>query len=84
VSRTLSVVASESLHVLVTREGPRWLADIPALPSAHTWARTLPGLEQAVRDAIIVTQGLPDEAAETLRFSFEFHLDRPVSTVSTR
>ena len=83
-TETLSVEATENLHVLVTRDGPRWLADIPALPSAHAWARTLPGLEQAVRDAIIITQGLPDEAADTLRLHFEFHLDQPARPVSTR
>src|SRR5659263_509011 len=31
-------------EVIVTREGSSWLADIPAVPGAHTFARSLTGL----------------------------------------
>jgi hypothetical protein len=27
-------------HIVVTRDGDGWLADVPALPGTHTWAKT--------------------------------------------
>ena len=48
--------------VLVTREDGHWLADVPALAGAHTYARSLPALDQAVREVIVLAADLPDEA----------------------
>lgn len=30
--------------VVITREGDDWIADVPSVPGAHTFARSLPGL----------------------------------------
>lgn len=38
-----------SYRVVVTREDGAWLADVPTLDGAHTWARNLPTLDLAVR-----------------------------------
>lgn len=41
-------------EVVITREGGDWLADIPSVPGAHTFARTLPALMKAVREVIVL------------------------------
>jgi len=38
-----------SYTVHVTREGDIWLADVPSVPGAHTFARSLEGLARSVR-----------------------------------
>ena len=37
-------------HVVVTRDGDGWMADVPALPGTHTWAKTLRALDRGVRE----------------------------------
>ena len=51
-----------SYDVIVTREGKDWLADVPALPGAHTFARSLPSLFTSIREVIILMDDLPDDA----------------------
>lgn len=41
-------------RAIVTREGSSWLADIPAVPGAHTFARSQAGLAKFVREVIIL------------------------------
>ena len=41
-------------HVVVTRDGDGWMADVPALPGTHTWAKTLRAL-----DRVLVLDGFP-------------------------
>jgi hypothetical protein len=53
---------SETYRVVVTRENGHWLADVPALQGAHTYARSLPALDQAVREVVVLAADLPDEA----------------------
>ena len=31
-------------HVVVSRDGDGWMADVPELPGTHTWAKTLRAL----------------------------------------
>lgn len=59
--------------VVVTREGDHWLADVPALRGAHTYARSLPALDQAVREVIVLAADLPDEAMP--RLVLDYHYD---------
>ena len=33
-------------HVVVIRDGDGWMADVPALPGTHTWAKTLRALDR--------------------------------------
>ena len=58
--------------VLVTRDGDSWLADVPSVPGAHTFARSLEGLARSVREVVVLMNDLPDDAAVEL----DFHVDR--------
>lgn len=55
----------------VTREGDAWLADVPSVPGAHTFARSLEGLSKSVREVIILMDDLPDDAIVELKFQFK-------------
>ena len=48
--------------VNVTRENDAWLADVPGVTGAHTFARSLDGLTKSVREVIILMDDLPDDA----------------------
>jgi predicted RNase H-like HicB family nuclease len=61
-----------SYAVLVTRDGDSWLADVPSVPGAHTFARSLEGLARSVREVVVLMDDLPDDAAVEL----DFHVDR--------
>ena len=61
-----------SYAVLVTRDGDSWLADVPSVPGAHTFARSLEGLARSVREVVVLMNDLPDDAAVEL----DFHFDR--------
>jgi len=65
------VAVSTSYEVIVTREDGAWLADVPAVPGAHTFARTLTGLRRSVREVIIVMEDLPDDAEVAMVFRFD-------------
>jgi DNA-binding CsgD family transcriptional regulator len=64
-------------RVVVTREDGHWLADVPALEGAHTFARSLPTLDQAVREVVVLAAGLPDEAMPDLVLDYEYHTGDP-------
>jgi hypothetical protein len=55
-------------HVVVTREGVNWLADVLTVPGAHTWARNLVALDAAVREAI----ALADDAEADLDLVWDY------------
>lgn len=57
--------------VVVTREGDHWLSDVPEVPGAHTFARSLPSLLTATREAIIVMDDLDDNAEVLLRCRYD-------------
>jgi DNA-binding NarL/FixJ family response regulator len=63
--------------VVVTRENDQWLADVPELQGAHTYARSLPSLDQAVREVIVLADGLPDQAIPELRLEYDYHTGDP-------
>jgi len=62
----------ESYRVVVTREDGHWLADVPELAGAHTFARTLPSLDKAVREVVVLAADLPDEEMGALRLAWEY------------
>ncbi len=64
---------SETYRVVVTREDGHWLADVPALHGAHTYARSLPPLDQAVREVVVRAADLPDEAMPGLVLEYDYH-----------
>jgi hypothetical protein len=63
--------------VIVTREDDQWLADVPALEGAHTFARTLPALDIAVREVVVLAADRPDEDMPRLRIDYRYHTGDP-------
>jgi len=59
-------------RVMVTREDGYWLADVPGLQGAHTYARGLPALDQAVREVVVLAADLPDEAMPGLALEYDY------------
>jgi hypothetical protein len=60
-------------RAVVTREDGTWLADMPELPGGHTYARTLPALDKAVREVVVLAADLPDDAMDRVCVEWEFH-----------
>ena len=58
-------------EVIVTREGDAWLADVPAVPGAHTFARSLAGLAKSAREVIILMADLADDDTPELTFTYQ-------------
>jgi len=57
-----------SYRATVSREGEYWLAEVPDLPGAHAYARTLYRLRREITDAIILAADLADETAVDVEF----------------
>ncbi|MFB6392706.1 type II toxin-antitoxin system HicB family antitoxin [Polymorphospora lycopeni] len=64
-------------RVIVTREDDAWLADVPALPGTQTFARNLPSLDANVREAIALTEDLPEGAETGLNIAYEYRTGDP-------
>lgn len=64
-------------EVVVTREDGVWLAEVRGLEGAHTFARSLPSLDQAVREVIVLTADLPDEAMSGLVLGYRYDTGDP-------
>jgi len=73
----MAAVSEHSYRVVVTRENGHWLADVPELQGAHTYARNLPTLDQAVREVIVLAADLPDEAMPELVIDYDYHTGDP-------
>lgn len=69
-------------RVVVTREDGAWLADVPDLEGAHTFAPSLPGLDRGVREAIALAAALPDEAMPSPQLRYGFRTDSDVDTAN--
>jgi len=69
----MAAMSDDTYRVVVTREDGHWLADVPSLEGAHTYARSLPTLDQAVREIVVLATDLPDEAMPTLVLDYEYH-----------
>ena len=64
-------------RVVVTREDGHWLADMPELDGAHTYARSLPALDHAIREVVVLAAGLPDEAMPSLALEYDYRTGDP-------
>jgi DNA-binding CsgD family transcriptional regulator len=73
----MATVSGHSYRVVVTREDGHWLADVPELQGAHTYARNLPTLDQGVREVIVLAADLPDEAMPELVIDYDYHTGDP-------
>ena len=69
----MAAMSGDTYRVVVTRENGHWLADVPSLEGAHTYARSLPTLDQAVREVVVLAADLPDEAMPVLVLDYEYH-----------
>jgi predicted RNase H-like HicB family nuclease len=58
--------------VVVSHDGDLWIADVPALEGAHTQARNLPRLEEAIREVIALVEDLPEGAEQSLQLEFAY------------
>jgi len=76
-------VSGQAYVVVVTREGGLWLAEVPGLEGAHTYARSLPGLDQVVREVIVLAADLPDEAMAGLAIEYRYHTGDPELDATT-
>jgi predicted RNase H-like HicB family nuclease len=56
-------------EVIVTREDGSWLAGVPTVPGAHTFARSLAGVARSIREVIILMADLHDDATPDLTFT---------------
>ena len=64
---------SEHIYrVVVTREDGAWLADVPELEGAPTHTRTLPALDRAVREVIVMAVDRPDEDMPLLHLTYDW------------
>ena len=73
----MAAVSRRAFRVVVTREDGQWLADVPDLPGAHPDARSLPSLDQAVREVVVLAADLPDEAMPELVVDYDYHTGDP-------
>ena len=65
---------SNTYQVVVTREDGHWLADVPELEGAHTYAKTLRKLDEYVREVVVMAADLPDDAMAGLELDYEYRL----------
>jgi predicted RNase H-like HicB family nuclease len=70
-------MSRHAYRVVVTREDGQWLADVPELQGAHTYARSLSSLDQAVREVVVLAADLPDEAIPELVLDYDYHTGDP-------
>jgi hypothetical protein len=70
-------VTDLTYRVVVTREDGNWLADVPSLEGAHTYARSLPSLDRAVREVVVLAADLPDDVMPDLVLDYEFRTGDP-------
>jgi hypothetical protein len=66
-------MSNQSYRVTATREGEDWLADVPGLQGAHTFAHNLESLDRYVREVIVLAADLPDDATDSLELEWQIH-----------
>jgi DNA-binding CsgD family transcriptional regulator len=69
----MAAVKSGTYRVIISREDGLWLADVQSLEGAHTYARSLPALDQAVREIVVLAADLPDDAMPDLVLDYDYH-----------
>lgn len=72
-----------SYRVVVTREDGAWLAEVPELAGAHTFARTLPALDRSVREVIVLAADLPDKDMDGLELEYDYRTGDPAVDATT-
>jgi DNA-directed RNA polymerase specialized sigma24 family protein len=59
-------------RVIVTREADVWLADVPVLRGAHTYARNLRSLQRYVREVVVLAADLPDGSEDLVDLDWTY------------
>lgn len=80
----MAAMNGDTYRVIITREDGHWLAEVPSLPGAHTYARSLPRLDEAVREVVVLAADLPYEAMADLVLEFEYHTGDACLDATTR
>jgi hypothetical protein len=73
----VAAVSEHRYRVVVTREDGHWLADVPGLEGSHTYARSLPALDRAVREVVVLAEGLSDQAMSGLALEYDYQTGDP-------
>lgn len=68
---SITTPASKPYAIVVTREDSSWLASVPEVPGAHTFARSLDGLAKSLREVIILMDDLAGNPAINLVFNYQ-------------
>lgn len=67
----MAAMSNEATYtVIVTREDGLWLASVADLEGAHTFAPTLPALDLAIREVVVLAAERPDEDIPRLRIDY--------------
>ena|SRR6478735_2509289 len=66
---------ADSYRVVVTREGANWLAEVEGMAGGHTFGPSLQSLLRSVREVIILSADLPDDAEVDLELVFDVEDD---------
>lgn len=69
------MVEEVSYQAIVNREDGYWLAEVPGLPGAHAYAKTLGKLRAELVDAIILADDLADDADVHVTFQLDPRAD---------
>ena len=73
----LGETTSEEPDRTQVRDGDGWMADVPALPGTHTWAKTLRALDRNIREVIGMVEDLPRSAEASLDLDLEYRTGDP-------
>ena len=69
----MAAMSGGTYRVVITREDGQWLADVPSLEGAHTYAGSLPALDHALREVVVLAADLPDECMPELVLEYDYH-----------
>ncbi|WP_239377413.1 MULTISPECIES: type II toxin-antitoxin system HicB family antitoxin [unclassified Frankia] len=61
-------------RVNITRERDAWLADVPDVPGAHTFARSLSTLQRSVREVIALMTDRADDALDVFDLDVRYEI----------
>ncbi|WP_322749829.1 MULTISPECIES: hypothetical protein [unclassified Frankia] len=79
----MTTTTRTSYRVNVTRERDAWLADVPDVPGAHTFARSLSALRRSVQEVIVLMTDRPDEAFDDFDLDFRYEIGDSSTAVAT-
>lgn len=60
------------VEAVVTREGSNWLAEVPGMPGAHTYAGNVSALVENLREVVALVLDLPGDAESDVSVHLKF------------